>query len=283
MSLGQLGRAKNTAKVRLDAYLRADAALTAIRKDIATVLRSDDLFYTRLLITDDTVRMRDDVFDRDEILVFNSRLRPQHNVDFNGEGYEYETQYRVADDDQGPVLWTRRDLMPDEYPAGGGRATPEVEGILSLSLEAYDGYGWYDEWDSDSEGLPLAVRITVTSTGNRGIDDIYTAPRAVLRTIVAIDRVVSPKDLFEIPEEADQAAPDNASDDGSGTGVDDGSGGMTGGGPVRPGRGPGGGPDGGRPGRGDGGGRGPGTRPPPSGGTGGGGGGPAQQTHGGNS
>ena len=287
MSLSQLGRAKNSSKRRFDAYIRADAALTSIRKDIVSVLRSDDLFYTRLLITDDTMRMRDQVFDRDEILVFNTRLRPLHDIDFNGEGFEYETQYRIADDDLGPVLWVRHDAMPDEYPAGGGVASPSVEGILSLSFQAYDGSSWYDEWDSDSQGLPLAVQITVTSTGNRGPDDVYTAPRAVLRTIVSIDRVLSPKDLFKIPED-EETTPSGEADDTGNAGANGSDGGTitTGGGPGGPGRGPdGGGPGPGRgPGRGTGRGNGGSGRPmppPPSGG--GGGTGISQQHPGGHS
>jgi type II secretory pathway component PulJ len=42
-SLAQLGRAKNTSKVRFDAHIRADAALNAIRKDIIAITRTDDL------------------------------------------------------------------------------------------------------------------------------------------------------------------------------------------------------------------------------------------------
>ena len=213
MSLGQLGRAKNTCKLRFDAHVRADAALNSIRRDVISVLRSDDLFFTRLLIIDDTVRAGNEVFDRDEIMVFNTRVKPLRNIEFNGEGFEYETQYRVADDDFGPVLWVRNDAMPDEYPLGGGKVRPAVEGIVSVSLEAYDGSAWYQEWDSDIEGLPLAVRITITSTGHRGPDDIYTAPRAVLRTVVPIDRVLPPKDLFKQEEEEETPTAEEALED----------------------------------------------------------------------
>lgn len=194
MTLGNVARAKNTSKVRFDAHLRADAALNALRKDIVSVLRSDDLFFTRLLLTDRTERAGDEVFDRDEILVFNTRLRPLRNIDFGGEGFEYETQYRVIDDDYGPVLWVRHDAMPDEYPAGGGQTKPLVEGILGLKIEAYNGQAWYEEWDSDIEGLPLAIRVTVQASGHRGEDDIYKAARVWLRTVISIDRVLIPKD-----------------------------------------------------------------------------------------
>ncbi len=284
MSLGQLGRAKNTSKLRFDAFIRADSALSAVRRDIVSVLRRDDLFYTRFLLTKDSAKAGNEVFDRDSVLIFNTELRALRNIDFNGEGSEYETQYRVIDDDAGPVLWVRKDAVPDEYPEGGGLVTPAVEGILGLRIQAYDGSTWYDTWDSDVEGLPLAVRITVTSSGHRGIDDVYDAPRAMLRTVVAIERVISPKDLFKDPKEEETPAPTDGTDpNADGTGAPGTDGNPTGGGPGgRPGDGtggpggepprPGGGPGGGGPGgNGGGGGRpGGGGSGGPGGGSGGG-------------
>ena len=267
MSLAQLGRAKNTSKLRLDAFLRADAALEAVRKEVVSVIRSDDLFFTHLLLINDTIRAQDEVFDRDEILVFNTRLKALRNIEFSGEGFEYETQFRVAEDDYGPVLWVRNDAMPDEYPLGGGMAKPVVEGIVSISIEAYDGDQWLEQWDSDIDGLPMAIRVTITSTGHRGVDDIYTAPRAVLRTIVPIDRVISPKDLFEEEEEEEEEmTPEEALEEAGLEGEIPEGGVQDGGG--RPGRGDGvvGGDGGGRPG----GPRPGGARPRPGGGNGGG-------------
>ena len=257
MGVSQLANAKNSAKLRYDAHLRADAALNAIRREIVSVLRRDDLFYTRFFIFNDadSVRSRDEYFERDGILVFNTRLRAVRDIDFNGEGYEYETQFRVLEDDAGPALWVRHDAFPDEYPQGGGVVMPSAEGVLTLRFEAYDGQSWYDEWDSDIEGLPLAVRITVLACGHRDEADVYTAPRALLRTVVAIDRTISPKDLFKDPEE-EEAAEDEMADEGSEVGDEQD--------PADP--------TGGRGGGGGGGGRGGGFRPPP----GGGGGDPAQ-------
>lgn len=282
MSIGQLGRAKNSAKVRFDAYIRADSALNAVRKDIVSVLRRDDLFYARFLLINDGIRVGDEQLERDEVVLFNTRLKALRDIDFNGEGSDYETQYRVVDDDAGPVLWVRHDGMPDEYPQGGGLVKPAVEGILALKFEAYDGVAWYDDWDSDFEGLPLAVRITVVSSGHRNADDAYTAPRATLRTVVAIDRVIPPKDLFKDPEEEEEeenaeegmeegeGSGDGTGDGGDGTGNGNGNGNNTGGGGIGGGGGgrPGGG-GGGRPGGGGGG----GVRPGGGGGNTGGGGG----------
>ena len=54
VSLSQLGRAKSSSRTLLSAHLRADSALTALRRDIASVLRDPDLFWTRLLLEDHT-------------------------------------------------------------------------------------------------------------------------------------------------------------------------------------------------------------------------------------
>ncbi len=136
MSLSQVTNAKVVANQRLAAHQRADAALDSLRREIASVIRSDDLFWTRLLIKDDGFSSRVGRLDRDEILLFSTRFRPIHPVEFSGEGMEYESQFRIEDDELGPVLWHRRDAVPDEYPRGGGTATPLVDGIVSLSIEA---------------------------------------------------------------------------------------------------------------------------------------------------
>ena len=205
MSLSQVTKAKVVANQRLAAHQRADAALDSLRREIASVIRSDDLFWTRLLIEDDGFSSRLGRLDRDEILLFSTRFRPIHPVDFSGEGMEYESQFRIEDDELGPVLWHRRDAVPDEYPRGGGTATPLVEGIVSLSIEAYDGQQWYEQWDSDNEGLPMAIRVTVAASGHTSGNDAYEelVPVAMLRTVIPIDRVllpIDPNQVDELPE-----------------------------------------------------------------------------------
>ena len=200
VSLSQLGLSKAISRQRLDAFSRCDTALRTIRRDIISVLRRDDLFDTRLKIIHNTSRFNGREVDRDELLVFNSSLRANKEIDFNGEGVEYETQYRIDDDEFGVVLWKRRDPILDDNPLGGGIATPLGEGVVSLQLEAYDGVNWVPEWDSDEFGIPHAIRITIAATGMVDGDDLYP-PFVLLRTVVALDRVMQPADLYEVIEE----------------------------------------------------------------------------------
>ncbi len=213
LSLRQLVGTKGATKERLEAHLRADAALSAMRRDLASALRREDLFYTRLLITDGAAPSPLGYLERDEILVFNNCLRPTRHVDFIGEGTEFETQYRIEEDDLGPVLWRRRDPMPDEYLYAGGIAAPLVEGIVEVSVEAYDGDRWYPDWDSDFDGLPLALRVTVMASGHRPGADVFDSPLAALRTVIPIDRVAPPP---QEPEEDEATAEDEALDEAAG-------------------------------------------------------------------
>ena len=75
-SLSNLTGAKNAANRRMQAYLRADAALESLRSDVTSILRKSDLFYTRLLIEDADIATDRDIMDRDMILVFSWRSTP---------------------------------------------------------------------------------------------------------------------------------------------------------------------------------------------------------------
>ena len=210
MSLSQLGLSKSISRQRLDAYSRCDTALRTVRRDIIWVLRRDDLFDTRLRIVDDSSRYDGREVDRDELLVFNNSLRANKEIDFNGEGVEYETQFRIDDKEFGPVMWKRRDPILDDNPVGGGIATPLAKGIVSLQLEAYDGESWVPRWDSDELGIPHAIRITIAAVGSVEGDD-KNPPFVELRTIVPLDRIMPPADLFEEVEEVEE---EKASGDG---------------------------------------------------------------------
>lgn len=194
-SLSNLARAKSSSRQRLEAYLRADSALERIRRDVVSIVRHDDLFFTRFVLLDQAYDTPAGRMDRDEMLLFSNRLRQLRSLNYNGEGTEYETQYRVMEDDYGnPTLWQRRDPFPDEYPRGGGLATPVTDSVVGLSIEAYDGFQWQSEWDSDFDGLPHAVRIIVTASGEDGDEDVYEAPFAILRTVVSVDRILLPRE-----------------------------------------------------------------------------------------
>lgn len=201
MTVSQLARSKNTVRNRLNAALRADSALTAVRSDVVSIIRDSDLFYTRFKLIDDVRDTAVGPMDRDELLVFNTRLRSVRDMTYQGEGLEYETQYRIQEDDTGPVLWQRRDPVPDEFTLGGGQAIPLAEGIAGLSIQAYDGVEWREQWDSDEDGLPRAVRIIVTASGHTDWDDFAESPLISLRTVIPIDRVAPPLDQLLPTEE----------------------------------------------------------------------------------
>lgn len=273
-ALSRISKTRDVARTRLEAVTRANAALDAIRRDLASVVRDSDLFYTRVLLRDAPSFTEYGQVDRDEILIFNNRLRPMRRDEYAGEGGEYESQYRIEDDRQGSVLWMRRDAVPDENGEGGGLAVPMIEGIVGLQIEAYDGESWYPDWDSDVFGLPWALRVTVLATGESPDNPATDPQRATisLRTQIPIERIVPPPPPPE--EEGNETDPNAAGAGEEGADAADaaaagmgpvggGDGRPGGGGDVRPGGGrPGGKPtfSGGRPGGGTimGGGRGPG-------------------------
>jgi type II secretory pathway pseudopilin PulG len=208
-SLSQLGSAKSVSRQRLEAFSRCDTAIRTLRRDIITTLRRGDLFDTRILISDLTHRFQGNVMNQDELLVFNGTLRANKEIDFNGEGMEYETQFRIEPNDVSSALWKRRDAILDDNPVGGGMAIPIADGIVALQFEAFDGISWYSQWDSDELGIPHAIRISVTSTG-MVFPDETNAPLITLRTIVPLDRYQTPDDkrvlIAQEEEEARLAA-----------------------------------------------------------------------------
>lgn len=198
-SVSRIGRSRELAQARLSAHQRAIDALETIRRDISSTLRTEDLFLTRLSIAEGSTKGSKGALDRSELLLFTTRLQPLREILYNGEGNEYETQYRIADDADGSALWRRRDPVPDDTPDGGGVAEPVGDGVVGVMFEAYDGETWWTTWDSDEDGLPLAVRATISAAA---IDPIANPELMVtLRTIVPIDRVPEPRD-----EEAERLA-----------------------------------------------------------------------------
>ena len=165
-ALAQLSKTRNIARERVEAFQRASMSIEALRRDIAAMIRTDDLFDTRFLLTTREASARTGGHERSDLLMFNISLRPLRPIDYQGEGREYETHYRVEDDELGSALWRRRDMAPDERPDGGGLAEPIADGVVGFLVEASDGDGgWRTEWDSDVDGVPKLVRVTVTATG----------------------------------------------------------------------------------------------------------------------
>jgi len=197
VAMQQVVKARNRARGRIDAYIRADAAVRLLRRDLVSLLRREDLYYTRVLLEDQTIEQDRIEYGRDQILVFNNRLQATRDIEYNGDGLEFETQYRIETDDFGPALWQRRDAMPDAFPRGGGIISPAVEGIVGLDIEAWNGVNWFDQWDSDEEGLPWAFRVTVTATGAALGQRPSDHPFAVLRTVVPIDRSRMPLEVAD--------------------------------------------------------------------------------------
>lgn len=193
-SLSQLARTRNASRTRLDSHLRTSMALDRVRKEIQSALRSDDLFDSRILIRDDTTGSPVGDLDRDELLVFNAKVKPTREKQYSGEGLEWETAFRVEEDEIGPALWMRADPVPDEMDEGGGTAEPLMGGIVGLKFEAYDGMSWLDSWDSDIDGMPWAIRITVSGSGVADGGDPFEDPRDLmsLYTVVPLDRVTPP-------------------------------------------------------------------------------------------
>lgn len=193
-SLSQLARTRNASRTRLDSHLRTSMALDKVRKEIQSALRSDDLFDSRILIRDDTTGSPVGDLDRDELLVFNAKVKPTREKQYSGEGLEWETAFRVEDDEIGPALWMRTDSVPDEMDEGGGTAEPLMGGIVGIKFEAYDGMSWLDSWDSDMDGMPWAIRITVSGSGVADGGDPFEDPRDLmsLYTVVPLDRVTPP-------------------------------------------------------------------------------------------
>lgn len=203
IALSQAMDARSRSHAREQARSRAETAAAIIARDISNAIRAGDLFDAQVFIADLTV----DGSARDEILLFSRsdrRARPSGDAP---EGGEYEVQFRVAaraerDEPGGRrgntfSLWRRTDPVPDEWFDAGGVATAVVEGVVELSISAFDGEGWFGDWDSDREGYPHAIRIDLRARDNTGR---YTADA---RRVVALDRTPTPYATAVEGEEGD--------------------------------------------------------------------------------
>lgn len=265
-SLYNLFGARRAADERRNAYVAARVAVDRVARDLATIVRDEDLTFSTVRVIDSG----EADLPTDELLLLCSSTEPVRGIDGVPEGDRFEVQYRLSSDGR---LLRRRDPAFDQYIDGGGVVSTVAEHIRSISIEAADAESWYPDWDSDRDGLPHGVRVTVAAT-------LADGGEVIARRLVAIDRVPIPIDETAATEEEDAAAqpggttptPDATGDTGGTTGGGGGAGG--GGGRPRPGRPGGGGGDGGgggNPGGPGGGNPGGGAGGGPGGGAGGGG------------
>jgi hypothetical protein len=153
---------------------------------------------------------------RDELLLLVRSFRRVRPLSEGEESAEQEAHYRVADlvGREGTGLWRRADHALDRAQDAGGLARPIVPGVVSLSIQAYDGASWYDVWDSDFDGMPHALRVTVVAQADTD-DRVVTA---TARRIISIDRVPLPaetlgEDDLEAPGDESGDAPGAANGD----------------------------------------------------------------------
>ncbi len=165
------------------AMRRAQSAADAIAADLPTIVRESDLFHARLRIVSGGVGAA----DRDELLFVARQLRRVRNLVDSPEGGDFEIAFKLIENQEGAAeLWRRIDPALDPSQDGGGVASRIASRVRFFRLEASDGESWYDTWDSDYDGYPYAVRITVGAADDEG------RRLTVARRVVAIDRVPLP-------------------------------------------------------------------------------------------
>ncbi|MFN5959737.1 MAG: type II secretion system protein GspJ, partial [Planctomyces sp.] len=163
-------RGRDASNTKFQAAARAPAGAARLARDAANVAREANAEYVRLLIagTPDPIDGA-----RSTITMLSQSMSAVRGVPSQNESSVHEVQYRIDRDEDGTgavALWRRVDPNPDAYIDAGGVAEPVVPGIVGLRVEATDGQTWTTEWDSDAQGLPHAVRFTVTAVAGRAAD-----------------------------------------------------------------------------------------------------------------
>ncbi|MCX5690628.1 MAG: prepilin-type N-terminal cleavage/methylation domain-containing protein [Planctomycetota bacterium] len=215
-AMSQMIKARGASTSHQQAFSRADGVATRISIDLLNAIRNANLAYCRVSIISSGAPNA----PRDELLVLMRSLRPLRGE--SSEGDEYEAQYRIApaaaaDGTVSDTFWRRVDQAHDEVLDGGGIATPIAPGAVSLSFTATDGQDWFDDWDSDTDGLPHAVRVVVVARSDDG------KTTATARRVVAIDRVpiapVDETDTSGTDSSGSTKTPSSTGTGGSGTGT----------------------------------------------------------------
>lgn len=202
-------RSRDAARAAGEAFSRAQVAARRVAADAQNALRDTDLLKGKVQVT------AGGVGGTSGLLLLTHQQRPVRTGYDVPEGEEYEVQYRLepatlraasADSRLAQyTLWRRADPNLDDTVDGGGVAAAVVDGVTALTVEAYDGQKWLTTWDSDADGYPFALRVTISACDEAG-KRVSTA-----RRVVAIDRTPLP---LPAPEEET----DTATDSGTGGG-----------------------------------------------------------------
>lgn len=190
-------KTRSASAARQEAMSRAMTAVELISRDVRQVVREHEP--TRVLFRVTTAGPPSSPAGlsagaSDQVLMLVNSLRPVRALTDQPESPIHEVQYalRPVPNADTQSLWKRADPLPDETLDSGGVATPLVDGVVALRIEATDEAGvWRTDWDSDFDGYPHAVRISVIASGGAG----STETRATARTVVALDRTPLPKAL----------------------------------------------------------------------------------------
>ncbi len=192
---------RDVAVARAEAAGRAALAVETIARDVRNAARESDPAQVRVAVGEEpggsTLLVR---------CAGTRRVRPPLG-DERPEGPTHTVQYRVEAGGAGAAasgaggggtLWRRADPLPNEYQDAGGVAAPVAEEINGLVIEAGDGETWNTQWDSDTDGLPHAVRITVTA-GAAAEGNVRSERTATARMVVALDRTPLPTGPLALP------------------------------------------------------------------------------------
>lgn len=195
-AMSNMLKAKNRSVARQQAFARADAAGARIATDVASAVRDADLQQCRLSIIDGPAGP----FQRDTFMVLTRSLRLVRGREDMPEGGEYEAAYKIDGGGSVMGLWRRYDPGFDRAQDAGGVASLLAPSVISFSVEASDGTTWFTTWDSDSDGLPHAIRVVIRAQSDDGTAD------ATVRRVIAVDRVPIPPDTSETSSSSSDSA-----------------------------------------------------------------------------
>lgn len=176
----QFSRAKSRAVARQEAFARAAAGADRIATDIELLVRDEELTFAKASIQNGG----DPTSGADGLTLVTRSLRRVRTQTDNPEGADREVMFHV--EHLPDALWRRTDAPADEFLDAGGIAEPIVRGVVGLSVQASDGVTWLEDWDSDRDGFPHGVRVTVTALADDG------TTKGTARRTVALDRTPLP-------------------------------------------------------------------------------------------